>query len=217
MHFEEPAAAIRREVVHLHCRLAALHAQLAWVNNQNVTTQEPLANAKRARIRNKKVSKPIKPGNAKMDKSLQTEVLPEKIDTGQQTEASISELKHANRKTIEELREPLRRCIDALSEVILYVDTLVNEKNLDVRPPSQDATVLSVVEKYGCQNRRAFDETLQELFGDHFVEWRPRLHNSLLRTIRMNKISCFGRRPQKRKPKSKGSGVLAVLTNEDHI
>jgi hypothetical protein len=222
LHLEEPTASMRREVVQLNCRLAALHAQMAWMNSQIVPTQPPLATAKRTRIHNKKIRKPdgaVTSPTATCDKSQQTVVWTEKVDHAQQTESCIFELKKANRKIIVDLlpylRDPLECCAGAKEETMLYFKTLMGEHDLHVRPHLQDAIVLFVVEKYGHQNRKLFEDGLGEIFGGHLDEWRSRLHNSLFHTIRMNMIPCFGRKQRNRKSKSSAFGAPKVIAYGD--
>ena len=217
LHLEEPTAALRREIVQLSWRLAALHAHVACVNSQVVPTQPP--HYSRIRVRNKKIGKPAKPENAKTDQGQQTE-MHEKIDKEQQTGASISELKKANRKILEDLlpslRDRLGCCADTTEEMMIYFYALMADHNLTVRPPLQDAIVLFVVEKYGCENRTVFDEGLKEVFGDQIDEWRSRLHNSLFHTIRMNNIPCFGKKRRRKKSKLlKVTGAPNAFTGTD--
>ena len=150
--------------------------------------------------------------------SQQTEILPQKIDKGQQTEASIRELKETNRKTIEELlpamREPLQRCTNTIDETMLYFEALMGNHKATIRPHLQDAIVLSMMEKHGCKNRKAFEEGLQEIFGDWFELWRSRLYNSFFHTVHENKIPSFGKKRRKRKTKSNGTDAPNVIPNQ---
>lgn len=220
---EETLHAMSQEAVRLNSELASLCTQMALLKTRiaqlsaTPPSASPIITKCGTKIRNKKVDKSSTPENGKLDQGQQTSSK-ETSDQSQQTETLITKLKNSNRKILEELlpalREPLRLCTDAMTEMALYVDTLLAEQNADVRPPLQDAIVLSLIEVYGCQNRRAFDEKLKELFLEDFEEWRPRLHNSLFHTIRMNKISCFGRRNRKRKPKQ-GKSETDVIPDED--
>jgi hypothetical protein len=220
---EEEVAALSREVSQLKYQLAINHSQIAWMNSR-ITQQSPLQHVpppvaiKRVRIQNKKLANSVNSHQEKMDKSQQTEILPQKIDKGQQTEASIPELKETNRKTIEELlpamREPLQRCTNTIDETMLYFEALMGNHKATTRPHLQDAIVLSMVEKHGCKNRKAFEEGLQEIFGDWFELWRSRLYNSFFHTVHENKIPSFGKKRRKRKTKSNGTDAPNVIPNQ---
>ena len=219
LHLEEPTAALRREIVQMNWRLAALHAQMAQVSNQKVLPHSAPAISRRAKLRNRKVGMVAKPDSAKADKEQPTETKVT-LDKGQQTGASISELKDANRKIIEDLLPALRDrlvcCTTTKEETMLFFEALMADHHLAVRPALQDAIVLSVVDKYGCSSRTAFDDALKEIFGDQIDAWQARLHNSLFHTIRVNKIPCFGKKRRLRKSKpSKAIGAPKAITGAD--